>query len=119
MATEIVTTTLQFRRGKAATWAAKNPILSSGEPGFEKDTYKLKIGDGVTPWNELKYFLGDYTISPDMSTLTFNETGNLSLYGFNEASEGQSPCKRNSKLEWVDPTSSEVLSEEELLQILV
>jgi hypothetical protein len=26
-----------------------------GEPGFEKDTQKLKIGDGETAWRNLPY----------------------------------------------------------------
>lgn len=47
--------TLQFKRGTAARWVELNPILAAGEPGFEYDTKKLKIGDGVTPWNSLSY----------------------------------------------------------------
>lgn len=45
----------QFKRGTAAEWAAANPILSSGEPGVETDTKKMKIGDGVTAWTSLAY----------------------------------------------------------------
>lgn len=44
-----------FKRGKAASWAAQNLILGPGEPGFELDTGKLKVGNGITPWNELPY----------------------------------------------------------------
>lgn len=51
--------TLLLRRGLASVWAAKNPVLADGEPGFEKDTGKLKIGDGVSRWTELKYFIVD------------------------------------------------------------
>lgn len=47
--------TIQLRRGSSAAWKRLNPVLSVGEPGFEKDTNKLKIGDGFTPWNELPY----------------------------------------------------------------
>lgn len=46
---------IQLRRGKAAFWTDENPILHSGEPGFETDSRKLKIGDGNTPWRELPY----------------------------------------------------------------
>ena len=46
---------IQFRRGKKAFWESENPILRPGEPGFESDTRKLKIGDGETPWNDLPY----------------------------------------------------------------
>lgn len=43
-----------FRRGTAAEWNAKNPILRSGEPGIALDTGEFKIGDGVTSWNQLE-----------------------------------------------------------------
>lgn len=49
---------IQFRRGTAAEWFAVNPVLDDGEPGFETDTGKLKIGDGVSTWNGLSYFAG-------------------------------------------------------------
>ena len=32
-----------------------NDILKKGEPVFEQDTFKLKIGDGVTPYKDLPY----------------------------------------------------------------
>lgn len=51
-------TRIQLRRGSAAFWADENPILFPGEPGVEArkgHPSKLKIGDGVTPWNELPY----------------------------------------------------------------
>lgn len=46
---------IQFRRGSAAAWAAKNPVLASGEPAYETDTDKWKLGDDVTPYNDLPY----------------------------------------------------------------
>ncbi len=46
---------IQWRRDTAANWASVNPVLSEGMPGYEKDTGKLKIGDGVTAWNLLPY----------------------------------------------------------------
>lgn len=50
------TTVIQIRRDIAANWSVKNPILAAGEMGFEIDTVRLKIGDGLTPWNFLQYF---------------------------------------------------------------
>ena len=46
---------LQLRRDGAQQWANINPILAQGELGIELDTSRIKIGDGVTPWNSLKY----------------------------------------------------------------
>jgi hypothetical protein len=47
---------IQMRRGTAAEWAAANPILSSGEHGYETDTGREKIGDGSTSWLSLPYY---------------------------------------------------------------
>ena len=46
---------IQLRRDGAQQWANVNPILAQGELGIEIDTSRLKIGDGVTSWNSLKY----------------------------------------------------------------
>ena len=51
----VITTTFQFKRGTAQRWIEVNPILKQGEPGFEYDTGRLKIGDGVTSWTSLPY----------------------------------------------------------------
>ena len=47
--------TIQFKRGKASSWVTLNPVLLPGEPGFEIDTGKIKIGNGVDDWETLKY----------------------------------------------------------------
>jgi len=47
--------TLEFKRGTTSQWTTTNPILAPGEPGFELDTGKLKIGDGSLAWNSLPY----------------------------------------------------------------
>ena len=48
--------TIQFKRGTAARWAELNLILEAGQPGYVTDENRLKIGDGVTEWNDLPYF---------------------------------------------------------------
>jgi hypothetical protein len=55
-----------------AQWQSRNPILGSGEPGFDEDTGKVKIGDGHTHWNDLPYRddLAPYTLpAPVISEL--------------------------------------------------
>lgn len=44
---------IQYRHGTAAEWTYKNPLLNVGEPGFESDTGKTKVGPGY--WNDLPY----------------------------------------------------------------
>jgi microcystin-dependent protein len=46
---------IQFKRQLSSAWSQVNPKLKIGEPGFEIDTGRLKIGDGVTRWNSLPY----------------------------------------------------------------
>ena len=50
-----ITATVQLRRDTAANWTANNPTLLAGEVGFETDTKRAKLGDGVTAWNSLAY----------------------------------------------------------------
>ena len=56
-----MTVQIQVRRDTAADWTSSNPTLAHGEPGFETDTNKMKIGDGVTAWTSLDYFGGGAT----------------------------------------------------------
>lgn len=58
MAAEIALVQLQVRSDTASAWTAANPVLLAGEPGFETDTGKLKIGDGVRNWGTLPYTSG-------------------------------------------------------------
>lgn len=48
---------IRFRRGTASSWSSANTVLLSGEPGWESDTNKIKIGDGATAWNSLAYLV--------------------------------------------------------------
>jgi hypothetical protein len=46
-------TVIKLRRGSSAEWNATNPILASGEPGFDLTNKILKIGNGTDSWNSL------------------------------------------------------------------
>jgi hypothetical protein len=50
-----VQTLIQVRRGTASEWRIANSTLSAGEWGFETDSKRYKIGDGLTSWNSLPY----------------------------------------------------------------
>ena len=70
-------TRMQQRRGTAAQWISTNagagPVLNAGEIGWESDTNKFKIGDGVNNWTSLDYFADvDSTVNPAFGTsITF------------------------------------------------
>ena len=52
-----MSSTIQVRRGPAVNWTIKNPVLGSGEIGYEMDTGKYKIGDGIHSWSARPYFV--------------------------------------------------------------
>ena len=72
MATEVVNTTFQFKRGLASAWDRLNPILAAGEPGWTLDTHILKVGDGIKTWKELKP-VNDYELSEDQIQQAVNQ----------------------------------------------
>lgn len=107
MADTVIKTTYQLRRGLSTTWTERNPILAYGEPGFEKDTYRLKIGDGVAPWNDLPYLGGgEYSVSVDGKSISLS-SNIIAMYGFSTAKIGQIPSKGiDGKLVWIDQDST-------------
>jgi hypothetical protein len=54
--TTVIPGRFQVRRDLSTAWTAADPVLADGEIGYEKDTKKMKLGDGVTRWNLLPYF---------------------------------------------------------------
>ena len=88
-------TQIQLRRDTAANWASVNPVLASGEPAFETDTGKFKIGDGTTAYNSLDY-IGAGDLPDNITTLgnTFNGAGQLVQLD----STGKLPAIDGSKL---------------------
>ena len=47
--------TIQFKRGTAEALRRNNIVFAAGEPVFVTDENRIKIGDGVTAWNDLPY----------------------------------------------------------------
>jgi hypothetical protein len=67
-----------LRRDTQLNWGANNPILLSGEPGYETDTHRFKIGNGVKPWNELGYYSG---VTGSMGATGYGPTGPIGPTG--------------------------------------
>lgn len=44
---------IQLRRDEESKWNEVNPILLEKEIGITLDTFKVKVGDGKTPWRNL------------------------------------------------------------------
>lgn len=89
----VVNTTFKLKRGTAARWAEVNPVLEQGEPGFVYDENRLKIGDGITHWNDLPYidgkrevanfdYMDEFPVVGD-ENIIYKAEKELSLYQFN------------------------------------
>lgn len=49
---------IQIKRGKTKNWRKLKKVLAAGQPGYDKNKHKLKVGDGETLWKELPYASG-------------------------------------------------------------
>lgn len=58
-------TRIRLRRATSGEWRNFNPILAVGEIAYETDTYRLKVGNGISFWTGLNY------TRIDQSTITF------------------------------------------------
>lgn len=75
----IATTTIKFRRGTTSEWNTANPVLSIGEAGYETNTRKLKVGDGLSRWNALPYLQGSVD-APGEEASVFVQTEPLATW---------------------------------------
>ena len=66
--------TIQHRRASKAQWAAENPVLAPGELGLEvgpgNGHDRFKIGNGLSTWNQLKFFINEEEINIDVGRLS-------------------------------------------------
>ena len=65
---------VQFKRGAADRWSELNPILEAGQPGFVTDENRLKVGDGITAWNDLPY-IGESSVVNAQTLYDFPSIG--------------------------------------------
>lgn len=73
---------IKLKRGTASDWSnsafPSGVVLELGEPGYEKDTGKLKVGNGTHPWALLPYVgsgADDETVRDLVSTFIQNGSG--------------------------------------------
>lgn len=142
MATTVISS-IQFKRGLKENLIAKLTatalgVLKDGEPCWELDTNKIKIGDGKSDYADLPYLtsssdtqfvitdpidsqviLYDATtkqwvnksLADDEAIIYLKDSG-LTLKGYEEASQGQMLVKDATKgLAWVNPTSTQELQQ--------
>ena len=75
---------IQFLRGTKSNVTASTKVLADGQPLYEKDTHKLKVGDGSTQAKSLPYI----TVDTD-STLSSTSTNPIQNKVVNSELEGK------------------------------
>ena len=142
MATTVISS-IQFKRGTKEKLTDKLTaqslgVLKDGEPCWELDTNKIKIGDGKTDYAQLPYLTGssdtqfvitdpidsqvilydattkkwvNRSLADDEAIIYLKNSG-LTLKGYDEATQGQMLVKDATKgLAWVNPTSTQELQQ--------
>lgn len=71
---------VQIRRDTSLNWGTNDPILLDGEFGYETDTGRYKIGNGVDTWSDLIYSLVGIT-GPTGGTGATGEIGSTGPTG--------------------------------------
>jgi hypothetical protein len=75
---------ITFRKGTASQWISANPVLASGEPGYDLTNGVLKIGDGFSNWVALSGIgstsVGGSSSSPVGVRGIISTTGNLTSF---------------------------------------
>jgi hypothetical protein len=46
---------IQIKRGSTESWKKLKKPLAAGQPGYDKDKHKIKVGDGTKLWEKLPY----------------------------------------------------------------
>lgn len=74
MAEKTITATIKVRESSTSDWTSKNPVLASGEFGYDWLAKVLKIGDGITKWNSLNPINGGSSSSVTVVQTTGSST---------------------------------------------
>lgn len=76
-------TRIRVRRDTLSQWTGINPTLAVGEIGYELDTNKMKVGNGINSWNNLAYITVDessinFPTPPDTRLIIASSANNIS-----------------------------------------
>jgi hypothetical protein len=85
-----VNSKIQVRKGIASDWNSANPVLASGEPGYDTTNSGLKIGNGSLSWSQLNYigvlgtgttnFIAKFTANQNLgNSLIFDNGTNVGI----------------------------------------
>ena len=61
-------TRIQVRRGTTSEWNTADPILNSGEIGYNSTLGQIKVGDGESLWSELDYIISASSLNTSLGS---------------------------------------------------
>lgn len=75
---------IQIKRGLESQFSSSNIVLASGEPAYAIDSQNFKIGDGITPWNNLNGVSssGNPTFYNSVSGIVMQIINQLNILGY-------------------------------------
>lgn len=91
---------IQFRLANGAEWSTSNAVLDEGEPGYDTTANAMKVGDGVTPWNDLTYQSAD----PATFTAILNDAQSAAAAAEASAQAAEAAANLAGQLELVPST---------------
>lgn len=97
-----VNTSITLRKGSSSQWSTTNPVLASGEPGYDTTNNILKIGNGAVSWSGLTPINSISNLSNPSGYLTKWEGSNFSKSTIFERNTGSSD--RHIGIGTVNPT---------------
>lgn len=65
----LIKSKILVRRDTSKNWRLLNPILSSGEIGYDITIGKHKIGDGQRRWTELPFFIQEIDLNDKVTCI--------------------------------------------------
>ena len=118
-------TTIKFRRDTSANWTSVNPIPAQGEPCYETDTGKLKIGNGSDNYVTLPYVSDGGGSSGDLpiatattlggvkigNNLSITEDGTLSATGGSAGTTDYTQLENKPQINSVELTGNKTLND--------
>lgn len=118
-------TTIKFRRDTSTNWTSVNPIPAQGEPCYETDTGKLKIGNGSDNYVTLPYVsdgggsAGDLPIATATTlggvkigeNLSITEDGTLSATGGSAGTTDYTQLENKPQINSVELTGNKTLND--------
>ena len=90
---------IQFKRGTYRAFICVNPVLFDGQPAFEIDTNRLKIGNGISHYVDLPY-IGEGTDGKSAYELWLDAGNEGSVEDFLASLIG--PAGKSTYEEWLD-----------------